>query len=457
MYIRRDCEKYLDEWKNRTNRKPLIIRGARQVGKSWAVSEFGKERFRNIVTLNFEKEPRFKDIFERNDSVKRIVSEIEILKNVRIESGETLLFLDEIQECPAAITKLRYFYEELPALHVVAAGSLLEFVLEREAISFPVGRVEFLYLFPLTFAEYLNGAGEQKLLDYINGLTAAHNIPAALHEKARTILKDYLLVGGMPEAASVFLEGRRHKDCERIAESVLETYREDFKKYSPRVNTRNLEFMFAHVPEVVGQQVNLTNLGRGEVQFRELSRALDLLEKAMVVLRINRLKSVAFPLRPSLGKRPKLIFLDVGLVQYVNRVSGEIVQSHNYSSISRGGIAEQFVGQQLIPLVGSTRRPELFYWHRDEPTRGMAEIDFVFPHGPDLIPVEVKAGKGTTLASMHQFMSHHSPPIAARIYDGALMSEKISVELPQSGAKVKYALLSLPLYLVHRLPDLLGY
>lgn len=452
MYIRRLGEGYLNEWRKREHRKPLIIRGARQTGKSSLVEKFGSENFRHTVVVNFEKEPQFKAFFEKTTDIKKLISEIELIKNIPIIPDKTLFFIDEIQQCPEAITRLRYFYEDFPELHVIAAGSLLEFVLESGLVSFPVGRVEFYYLFPLCFSEYLGGCGEVKLLEHLDSVVPQQKIEPLIHQRLRDLLKEYMLVGGMPEACAHFLTTRRYKDIEPTWESIIQTYREDFKKYSRRVNVDNIEFAFTEAPHIVGREINLAKFGQGTIRPREVKVALRLLGRAMIIHSVHQIKHLSFPLAPLLGKRSKLVFLDVGLVQYINHISAEIVKSQNYSTIYRGGIAEQLAGQELLSLTGSTRYPELYYWHKDR-TRGTAEVDYIYPHPDHILPIEVKAGKGGSLASLHQFMFEHKKPLAIRIYDGELSCERISVTLPQS-ERVQYPLLSVPLYLIHRLPEL---
>ncbi len=452
MYIKRLGEKFLREWLERGHRKPLIIRGARQTGKSRLVEQFGKEEFEHTAVINFEKEPQFKTFFEKASDVKKLVSEIEVIKNIPIIPGKTLLFIDEIQQCPEAITKLRYFYEDLPELHVIAAGSLLEFVLESELVSFPVGRVEFYYLFPLCYREYLEGCGETKLIEYLDSVGPRQKIEPLIHQKLRELLKEYMLVGGMPEACAQFLTTRRYKDVEPVWESIIQTYRDDFKKYSKRGNTDNIEFAFTEAPHAVGQEINLTKFGQGAIRPREVKVALRLLERAMIIHNVHQIKHSSFPLAPLFGKRNKLVFLDIGLVQYINHISAEILESEDYSAVYKGGIAEQLVGQELLPLTGSTRHPELYYWHKDR-TRGTAEVDYIYPHADHILPIEVKAGKGGSLASLHQFMFEYKKPLALRIYDGELNYETIDVALPQSG-RAQYPLLSVPLYLIYRLPEL---
>lgn len=429
-------------------RKPLIIRGARQTGKSRLVEEFGKSHYAHLVVVNLEKEPSLRPLFDKAGPIE-IIRELEIIKDTPIKRGETLIFIDEIQECPPAITKLRYFYEDAPEYHIIAAGSLLEFVLESEQLSFPVGRVDFHYLFPLTFEEFLGGCGKERLIELLKKTGVNEKIPPLLHEELRKLLGSYLLVGGMPEVGASFLETRQYRESEFVKESIIETYRDDFKKYSKRVNIDNLDFFFREAPKWIGRRVNLSKMGAGEIRAREAGVALNLLQRAMILYRTNRAQGVSFPLVPYKKAQPKLVFLDLGLVQYMNHISVEILQSENYHSIYKGGFAEQLVGQELLPILGSHRRPELFYWQR-EAKGATAEVDYLFPFKSYLLPVEVKAGRGTTLFSLHQFMLYHKAPLAIRIYDGPLSMEKLNISLPS----VRYRLLSVPLYMVSELPRL---
>lgn len=449
MYITRKSEQFLIEWKGRGQRKPLIIRGARQTGKSRLVEEFGKRYYDHLVVLNLEKEPGLRSLFDKPE-IKDIIRELEIIKDTPVKPGKTLIFIDEIQEYAPAITKLRYFYEDTPEHHVIAAGSLLEFVLENEQLSFPVGRVDFHYLFPLTFEEFLGGCGKERLTGFLKRISIRETISPQLHEELRRLLENYLLVGGMPEAAASFMETQQYREPELVKESIIETYRDDFKKYSKRVNFDNLDFIFREAPKWIGRRLNLSKVGAGEIRSRDVGVALKLLQRAMILYLTNRVQSIGFPLLAYKKTQPKVVFLDLGLVQHVNHISKEILQSENYHSIYRGGFAEQLVGQELLPILGGHRRPELFYWQRE--VRGAtAEVDYLFPFKSYLLPMEVKAGRGTTLFSLHQFMAHHQPPLAIRVYDGPLQIEELSISAPS----VRYRLLSIPLYMVSEIPRLL--
>jgi len=239
-------------------------------------------------------------------------------------------------------------------------------------------------------------------------------------------LQSYFLVGGMPEAVVTFFSTGNYRESERIKESIIETYRDDFKKYSKRVNVDNLDLIFREAPRWIGRGVNLSKMGAGEIRSRDAGVAMNLLQRAMILHRTNRVQSVGFPLLPYKKAQPKSVFLDIGLVQHMNRISDEILQSENLLDIYKGGIAEQFVGQEMLALLDESVRPELFYWQREE-KGSTAEVDYLFPFGSQILPVEVKAGKGTTLHSLHQLRPairaslHGQPDTKAFIVDPKIM------------------------------------
>ncbi|MBI4667918.1 MAG: ATP-binding protein [Elusimicrobia bacterium] len=445
MYITRKSESFLKAWKVSSYRKPLIMRGARQTGKSRLIEEFGRTHYDHLVTINLEKEPSLKPVFEKEKPIE-IIRELEIIKDTPIKPQKTLIFIDEIQAHPAAITKLRYFYEDLPEYHLIAAGSLLEFVLETEHLSFPVGRVDFHYLFPLTFEEFLRGCAKDRLADLLKNIGIKNKISPPINAEIKKLLENYFITGGMPQAVTTFIETGRYKESEEVKESILETYRDDFKKYSKRVNIHNLDFLFRETPKWMGRHINLSKMG--DIRSRDAGLALNLLQKAMILYRVERARSASFPLLPHKKTQPKLIFLDLGLAQHINNITKEILQSDSFHSIYKGGFAEQFVGQELLPLNAGHKRPELFYWHRQS-KGATAEIDYLIAHKSHLLPVEVKAGRGSTLFSLHQFMLEYKAPLAIRIYDGPLALEKLNTN------NFGYHLLSLPLFMICELPRLL--
>lgn len=453
MILSRTLKKQLLQWRKNPRRKPLILRGARQVGKSFLVTQFAKEHYENCVVLNFEKEAAVRRLFQTQEEVKNILSQLEIMKNCSIHPEKTLLFFDEIQACPEAITKLRYFYEELPHYPLISAGSLLEFALDDEVHSFPVGRVEFLYLFPLTFEEYLENKGEEKLLQFLKGIKPLSGIPQAIHDQCNQHLKEYFLVGGMPEIVARFLESHRFMGVQTLMEGLLQNLKEDFRKYKTRFDPSHLEFIFEEIPKWVGRQVHFSKLGGTHLTSAQVSKGCQLINKAMLIAMAKATTSPHFPLTSKGKIHPKLFFLDIGLLQFQNRISEEILKSENLSSLYRGMLAEQFVHQEILALLGTTRKPETFFWVSED-RKQASEIDFIFPHRQYVIPVEVKAGKGTTLASLHQYNTRYHPPLSVRIYNGPLQWETIRVFLP-SQKEIQYPLLSLPLYLTSELPRLM--
>lgn len=454
MIIERSLLPHLVEWRSKKGRKPLILRGGRQVGKTFLVTQFGKRFFENCVVLNFEKESTVRKIFETEEDVKKIIRQIEIIKNAVIHPEKTLLFFDEIQDCPSAIGKLRYFYEEVPQVPIIAAGSLLEFVLDHEIQSFPVGRVEFLYLFPVTFEEYLSALEETQTQQFLENISPTQKIPEAIHETCRQHLRDYFLVGGMPELVAHFAESRSLKEVQSMMEALLQTAEEDFRKYRTRFNPHHLAFIFRELPKWIGKRVNLTKLGEPDLTPAQVSLGVKLLGQAMLIHRVGPVFSLKFPLHSKPRAHPKIIFLDLGLAQYLNHISQEIIVTNKLSSIYEGGLAEQFVAQELLAVLGRGGKPELNFWTSDNP-KSLAEVDLIFPHEEHIIPVEIKSGQGGRLASLHQFNLLYKPPLSVRLYDGPLMQEKISVNLPTQ-QKISYPLLSVPLYLVSQIPRLIA-
>lgn len=453
MYYSRITYGFLSSWKVKSDRKPLIVRGARQVGKSFLIEEFGRREFENLVVVDFEKESSMRRLFAAEEEVSRVLKQLEMVKNVPIRPGKTLLFLDEIQACPSAISKLRYFYEDLPEYHVISAGSLLEFTLEQEIKSFPVGRVEFVYMFPFVFEEYLDAIGEARLVEFIHGIEPRSSIPETVAEKLRRLFRDYLIVGGMPELVKKFATASGMKEVQNAAEGLIRTLEEDFRKYRTRFDPHHLEFIFNEVPKWLGQQVNYSKMGQSLITAQQISKGVGLLQKAMLVTMANAVTSAQFPLASRGKTHPKLFYLDVGLAQFRSRITREIMEAVSISSVYKGGLAEQFAAQEILALTGQTTKPELFFWVSENRTSN-ADVDFILPHGSHAIPVEVKSGKGTTLASLHRFNSLYKPPLSVRIYDGNLSLEKISVKL-SSGGDVSYLLLSIPHFLIRQLPRLI--
>jgi len=425
--MKRIVEQQLSVWKQSSRRKPLVVRGARQVGKTWSIESFGASEFDDVVKIDFEKQPDIAILFDGDLSPGRVLEQLEVAAGKRILPGKTLLFLDEIQACPRAILALRYFYEEKPELHVVAAGSLLEFALDE--ISVPVGRISYLNMYPMTFLEYLLAAGNEPAAGAIAAEPTELGEPA--HQALLDALKRYFFVGGLPECVSVSVGGGSLLDVFAVQDDILNTYRDDFAKYAGRADKTCLDNVLVHVARQVGRQIKYTRLGDAHTGPTN-RKALDLLCMARVVHKIPSANPAALPLGATANeKRFKAAFLDIGLMQRLCGLPVDREMRHrDLLDIYRGQMAEQFVAQELVV----THRRELFYWSRE--ARGsQAEVDFLVVQDGRIHPVEVKSGRGGQLRSLH---------LALRTYptcgDGLVLHSGTHIRRPEQ------RLVFLPLY-----------
>lgn len=384
----------LQTWKNQKNRKPLIVRGARQVGKSWSITDFGNRFFEGqIHIVNLEKRVDWHTIFEKNLDAVRILTELEILLNISIKQGKDLLFFDEIQACPKAISSLRYFYEQLPALHVIAAGSLLEFALED--ISFPVGRVQMINMFPMSFSEFLRAIQKERLATIIEGVPLEQ--PIAIHNMLQETLKNYFFIGGMPECVKTFVSTGKMLAVQQVQTDLIDTYRQDFSKYTPHVNKRCLNDVLLSTAGRVGQQIKYTHLSEG-FSGKTIKKAFDLLNTARVLHRVSATSPSGFPLAMGAStKKFKAIMVDIGLLTRLSGLSLSVeYQKNQLLSIFKGALAEQFIGQELL----ANGQEKLFYWARAAKNSN-AEVDYLTTKGNEIIPVEVKNSASGRLKSLH--------------------------------------------------------
>lgn len=405
MYFDRKIEKRLLDWKESSSRKPLLIRGARQVGKSCTVRQFAKANYDQLVECNFEKYPQLKSIFQKDLDPKRILCELELFSKTRIEIGRTLLFFDEIQECPLALKGLRYFFEELPDLHLIAAGSLLEFIIGK--VSWPVGRIEQSYLYPMSFSEFLEATGRQQLSCEIPQLKSANSsfMEAAMRFLYEA-LHEYMIVGGMPEAVLEYVSHRSYARVAEVQDAIIKTFRDDVHKYSHgELQLSNLEQTMARVFRYTGDQIKYSTLHPDD-NYKRTKRSLEVLERALLIHAIPSIHPSGLPLgAEASSKHFKCIFLDIGLGQ---RMAGldprEILTGPDVLATYQGRLAEQFVGQQLLSesrVACEDRR--LFCWIRTSKS-STAEVDYVIVREGEIIPVEVKAGKSGRLKSLQIFM-----------------------------------------------------
>lgn len=436
----------LREWAGRKGRKPLVMRGARQVGKTWLARRLAETEFDGIAEVNFEKTPKAGELFASNDP-KRILPMLEAQLGMKIRPGKTLLFLDEVQGAPEVLLSLRYFHEEMPELHVVAAGSLLEFALAEHSFSMPVGRIEYFHAGPMTFGEFLVAEGEEGLRDWLAGWRFGEAFPQVLHERCMEELRKYLVVGGMPESVAAYREGGGDFEAsERVRQGILETFADDFAKYSGRVPVGNIRKVFESVPRQLGEKFMWAKVDR-DVRSAGLAEAFGLLCKARVAVKVRRTTGNGVPLGADADERIfKALFLDTGLsslacgVRYRDVMGGaELLPGH------RGAIAEQFVGQELMAAQETWRTRELFYWARESRTSN-AEVDYLGTAGGKVYPIEVKAGATGRLRSMHQFLAEKGTAFGVRFNADA--PSLVETDFPDNeGRQRAFRLLSLPLYL----------
>ncbi len=447
--IARKAELRLKRWFKKKRRKPLVLRGARQVGKSTLVRQFAASEGLRLLEVNLERNLRLDDVFRSLD-VSAIIKELEGVVGQAIRAEGTLLFLDEVQATPNAIPALRYFYEDLPELAVVAAGSLLEFVLSEHSFSMPVGRVEYYHLGPLTFLEYLKAA-EPDLVSWVEGFAFGESFPDSAHARLLQKQREFLFVGGLPEAVAQYVETRSLTDVSDIHGSISESYQDDFSKYARKNELLRLQRIFEYIPRSIGQKVKYTNFSPEE-RSKDVKNGIDLLSKAQVCHRVWSSHCSGVPLSAELDENKyKLIFMDVGLASHIfrNRWS-DIVEANEQRLVNEGPLAEQFIGQHLAYLEDGP--PHLTYWMR-EGRASNAEIDYAISLGPRILPVEVKSGASGTLKSIHQFVLNKESKQAIRFDLNPPARQKIKARV-KSGAGVKtveFELISLPLYMVELL------
>jgi predicted AAA+ superfamily ATPase len=431
--MRRDITQKLIKWKDQPDRKPLIIRGARQVGKSYSVMEFGQKYFQgNIHLLDFEKHPEWIQVFERNLDARRIISDLEVMLGSRINTGKDLLFFDEIQTSPRAIMSLRYFYEQIPDLHVIAAGSLLEFALKD--ISFPVGRIQLLNMYPMTFAEFLDATGNKQASDII--LSPAKELTEAVHQFLLDQLRKYFFIGGMPECVLKYTQTGSLQQVFEIQTNLINTFRLDFPKYARYSDKQCINAVVVSTAKSVGQKIKYARLTE-DFSNPTIKKAFDLLCQARFLTKVRSVSPAGLPLVATASERTfKALLIDIGLMQNLCglRVNTEYSQS-DLLSIYRGALAEQFVGQELTAALDR----EVYFWSR-EAKSSTAEVDYVIALNNDILPLEVKSGAAGRLKSLHLLLETY--PNCSR---GYVFSGTNYAKLPEQ------KLVFLPLYYVSSL------
>lgn len=448
--MRREHSAFLAKWLASSSRKPLVVRGARQVGKTWLIRDLARSQNRQLFEINFEKRPESASLFSSNDP-REISLNIQAATGRKMRPSEAILFLDEIQAAPQLLSKLRWFAEDMPELAVIAAGSLLDFALAKHEFSMPVGRIGYLYLEPLSLEEFLEATGHGEMKAYLQAFSWGKKIPSALHEQLLKLTKEYMIIGGMPAAVSSWAEEKSLSSVNQIHFDLLATYRDDFAKYSGRLPIERLEEVIRSIPLQLGKKFIYKEVDR-ESSASSFKQALDLLSKARLCHRVVASAANGLPLGAEANEKFfKVLLLDIGLCSASLGLSLHQLQSvTELSLINNGAIAEQLAGQLLRTIDPPYISPSLHYWLREK-KGASAEVDYLLQHENQVIAVEVKAGKTGTLKSLHQFMKEKKRPLAVRINSDIPQIGPVSLE----SLDLEYTLLSIPFYLEGQLPRLL--
>lgn len=438
--MKRAIDQELVRWKTSAKRRPLIIRGARQVGKSFTIEQLGKNEFESISIVNFENRPEFIGCFNTLDP-KEIVSQLEVFLDQKIVQGKTLLFFDEIQECPRAITALRYFKEQMPDLHVIAAGSLLEFALNDDHFSFPVGRVQFMYMKPMSFIEFLEAIGRQSLIEQLHKISLKKPPSEAIHQEFLKYVHLYFLIGGMPEVIDTYRKEHSLLSCRRIQEMLLSAYKKDFGKYAPKTQHKYLQRIFEQAPHYVANNVRYSKIDpEASNPAREYKHAIQLLTYAGLIKPIVASAANGIPLEAEVNeKKFKLLFLDIGLLTQAMHFSPEAYTGDSLRMINQGAVTEQLVGQELLAYEDPYFDTHLYFWEREK-LGSSAQVDYLTTIDSKIFPIEVKASRGTHLKSIKLFMAEKKCSLGIKISEEEL--------------HVDNNIITVPFYLISQLPRL---
>jgi predicted AAA+ superfamily ATPase len=413
MYLERKIDLELISWRDSNSRKPLILRGARQIGKSSAVRNLGK-KFKYFIEINLDENSQLCSLFEKELTVSEIIEQLAVLTNTPIISGETLLFIDEIQACIPAISTLRYFYEKLPDLHIIAAGSLLEFALS-EIPSFGVGRVRYMFMYPFSFEEFLVANKEQALLNVLTKATPTLPLADVFHEKLKKYFKKFLIIGGMPEAVRTYVSNGDILEVQRVLDDLVLSIQTDFSKYKNRVPALRIKEVFDTVVHQIGGKFSYSypNATLTNVQIKE---ALLLLEMAGLLYSVTHSASNGIPLGAEINtKKRKMLLFDTGIYQRILGLDiGTLLLENDVNIINKGGISELFVGLELLKNTSCYERNDLYYWQR-EVKNSQAEVDYVIQKQENIIPLEVKAGTKGSMQSLFLFLQEKNREYGIRL------------------------------------------
>lgn len=430
--MQREIMKDLVAWKSKPRRKPLMITGVRQCGKTYIVRKFAEKYFDNLVSLNFEETETASAIFEYDFNVTRIVSEVEFLAKQKVTAGKTLLFLDEIQQCPRAVTALKYFCESMPELHVVCAGSLLGVALARNKVSFPVGKVNRLRLYPMNFREFAIACGQGNLAEMLSGWPPNRPIPDLYARPMERLLKEFYAIGGMPDSVATWLDTKDFAAVEQVQREILADYADDFSKHAPIAEVPKIRWIWDSVPVQLAKENNkfvFSHVKAGK-RSADLEDALQWLSDAGLITRVCLVDKPEIPLSGFADKTYFKVYMsDIGLLRVRSGVAAETIMGspENYRRF-KGAFAENYVLNELI-----SQGKEPYFWR----SGNTAEVDFVYQSGGNIVPVEVKAADNTQAKSYRQFCKTYQPA-----YGFKLSEKNIGVN-----ACEQTQTMSLPLYL----------
>jgi uncharacterized protein len=452
--MKRTFELYLINWKHSSHRKPLIIRGARQVGKTYTVEKFAREHYRHFLKINLEQEKNLGAMFE-NLQPQQIINELSALYQVPFVDEETLLFIDEIQAAPKAIPAMRYFYEQKPGVHVIAAGSLLDHALNEMPYPMPVGRVEFAYMYPMTFVEFLEAIDENGLVKAIHDFTLGSTFGKAIHERISEFLRLFFFIGGMPEAVSNYARQKDLAGIERIHASLLQSVQYDFARYGTRKQQELLKDVLHYVAHNIGKKVKYAHIDRS-VHSNLLKDSFIKLEMSRIIHLVRHTGSTSVPIAQWQNNDVfKPVFMDIGLLNHLAGI--KLIDLPGLVTAFEGALAEQFVMQELLAGSEPYIERKLNYWIR-EAKNSNAEIDGLFQIGNEVYPIEIKAGKRGTLKSLHVFLAEKNKKTGIRFnLDQPTTGTDLqaSVNFPDKKQLV-YNLISLPMYFASRLSEIMS-
>ncbi|MCL2152889.1 MAG: ATP-binding protein [Oscillospiraceae bacterium] len=421
--MERSAMRDLLNWKNDNNKKPLIIKGARQVGKTWLMKEFGRKYYKDIIYINFDEKTGESRIFDSTKSAQTIIDQLEIVRSKKIEPQSTLIIFDEIQESPNALGSLKYFCENTPEYHVITAGSLLGTYLSKPA-SYPVGKVNLLDVYPLSFSEFLKDR-HPGLSEYYNSVTCEKDYVESFHSNMLSVFREYLIVGGMPECAESWLKKRDPEDIPVKQNEIVSIYENDFTKHNGAVNAARILQVFHSIPAQLAKENNekfVYGAVRNGGRARDFEDAIQWLTAAGIVNQIFNISSSQIPLKPyEILTNFKLFLFDTGLLKYVSNIpNSHIILDEDFPF--KGQLCENYVLQQLIPQM---QFPPNFYARSNE-----FEIDFLIQKENQIIPVEVKSGKGKKATSFKRYIETHNPETAIRFSSNGYMKNGSITSIP---------------------------